>query len=133
MTYLRNHLAICANNLSWWITLTNPKGCSLCEKCPNMELFLGCIFPYTDWIRTRNNTVFGHFSLSVLKKQAIVWLENYKNMHSETFKIKMIKTTGSTLQSGKNEIRKNHGSVSFCDKCLKQKNNTCKNMDIMLG
>ena len=37
----------------------------LCEKCPNAELFLVSIFPHSDWIRTRNNVIFGHFSRSV--------------------------------------------------------------------
>ena len=51
------------------------------ERCPNTELFLVRIFLYLDWIRrftvnlriqseyrkirTRNNSVFGHFSRSV--------------------------------------------------------------------
>ena len=47
---------------------------SLREKCPNTELFLVRVFLYSDWIgislriqfeyskiRTRNNSVFGHF------------------------------------------------------------------------
>ena len=50
---------------------------SLREKCPNAKLFLVLIFPHSDWIRretsyqsecgkmrTRNNSVFGHFSRS---------------------------------------------------------------------
>ena len=44
---------------------------SLREKCPNTEYFLVRIFPYSDWIqsecrkiRTRKNSVFGHFSRS---------------------------------------------------------------------
>ena len=53
---------------------------SLREKCPNVELFLVRIFLYSDWIRrllvnlhiqskyrkirTKNNSVFGHFSRS---------------------------------------------------------------------
>ena len=32
---------------------------SLREKFPNTELFLVRIFPYSDWIRTRNSSVFG--------------------------------------------------------------------------
>ena len=59
---------------------------SLREKCPNTELFLARIFLYLDWIRTvfglktespssvriqeqrtRNNSVFEHFSSSVFK------------------------------------------------------------------
>ena len=37
---------------------------SLCEKCSNAELFLVRIFLYLGWIRTRNNSVFRHFSCS---------------------------------------------------------------------
>ena len=37
---------------------------SLHEKCPNTEFFLVRIFPHSDWIRTRKNSVFGHFSRS---------------------------------------------------------------------
>ena len=55
---------------------------TLREKCPNTELFLVRIYLYSDWIwrftplriqqeykkiRTRNNSVFGHFSHSVRK------------------------------------------------------------------
>ena len=29
--------------------------------CPNTELFLVRIFPHSEWIRTRNNSVFGYF------------------------------------------------------------------------
>ena len=35
---------------------------SLREKCPNTEFFLVRIFPYSDWIRIRKNSVFGYFS-----------------------------------------------------------------------
>ena len=38
---------------------------TLREKCPNMEFFLVRIFLYSDWIRTRKNSVFAHFSRSV--------------------------------------------------------------------
>ena len=38
---------------------------SLREKCSNTEFFLVSIFPHSDWIRTRKNSVFGHFSRSV--------------------------------------------------------------------
>ena len=48
---------------------------TLRKKCPNTELFLVRIFLYSDWIRrftseyrkirTRSNSVFGHFSRSV--------------------------------------------------------------------
>ena len=34
------------------------------KKCPNTELFLVHIFLYSDWIRSRNNSVFGQFSRS---------------------------------------------------------------------
>ena len=40
---------------------------ALSEKCPITEFFLVRIFPHSDWcgeIRTRKNSVFGHFSCS---------------------------------------------------------------------
>ena len=37
---------------------------SLRGKCPNTEFFLIGIFLYSNWIRTRKNSVFGHFSRS---------------------------------------------------------------------
>ena len=39
---------------------------TLREKCPNTEFFLVCIFPHSDWIRTRKNSVFGHFWSSAM-------------------------------------------------------------------
>ena len=45
---------------------------SLREKFPNTELFLVHIFPYSDWIRTRNNSVFGNFSRSVWHVKLVV-------------------------------------------------------------
>ena len=44
---------------------------SLREKCPNTEFILVRIFPHSDWIRTRKNSVFGHFSRSVCYVQCI--------------------------------------------------------------
>ena len=38
---------------------------SMSKKCPNTEFFLACIFLYLDWICTRYNSKFGHFSHSV--------------------------------------------------------------------
>ena len=53
----------------------NPAGLNqtqtLREKCPNTELFLYRIFLCLDWVRSRNNTVFGHFSSSVSEGFAI--------------------------------------------------------------
>ena len=43
----------------WWVYV------ALCKNCPNTELFLIHIFPHSDWIWTRINSVFGHFSRSV--------------------------------------------------------------------
>ena len=66
---------------------------SLCEMCPNTELFLVRIFPHSDWIwrdvslriqsecgkiRTRKNSVFGHFSRSAC-------LEDYKTTLHDLF------------------------------------------------
>ena len=64
---------------------------SLGEKCPNTELFLVRIFLYSDWIwtvslriqseyrkiRTRNNSVFGRFSRSVLSKLQLISLTSF--------------------------------------------------------
>ena len=63
------------------------------EKCPNTEIFPVRIFPHLDWIRrftvnlriqskyrkirTRNNSVLGHFSRSVLIIHMIHRLNNY--------------------------------------------------------
>ena len=44
--------------VSWEITHTTARR----EKCPNRKFFLVHIFPHLDWIRTRKNSVFGHFS-----------------------------------------------------------------------
>ena len=38
---------------------------TLRETCPNTGFFLVRIFLYSDWIRTRKNSIFGHFSRSV--------------------------------------------------------------------
>ena len=40
-------------------------------KVSKYGVFLVCIFPFSDWIRTRKNSVFEHFSRSV---NHIVWL-----------------------------------------------------------
>ena len=54
---------------------------TLLEKCPNTELFLVRIFPHLERIRrdcrygkirTRNNSVFGHFSRSVMNQQFLL-------------------------------------------------------------
>ena len=78
------HVWICApncyldliNNINYYVVCCSCT-CSLRQKCPNAELFLVRIFLYSDWIRrftpnsvrirkirTRNNSVFGHFSRS---------------------------------------------------------------------
>ena len=43
---------------------SNPATSALREKCPITAFFLVRIFPYSDWVRTRKNSVFGHFSCS---------------------------------------------------------------------
>ena len=49
---------------SWlWIDFF-PTECIHCVKCPNTELFLARIFLYSDWIQTRNYSVFRYFSRS---------------------------------------------------------------------
>ena len=51
------------------------------EKCPNAELFLVRIFLYSDWIRTRNNSVFGHFSRSEIYSYHCWTLTDLHNCH----------------------------------------------------
>ena len=53
----REHVVIVGKNEKFKVSLR--------EKCPNMEFFLVCIFLYSDPIRTRKNSVFGHFSCSI--------------------------------------------------------------------
>ena len=43
----------------------NTRVIALHEKCPNTELFLVCIFLYSDWIRRDTGYIFRHFSRSV--------------------------------------------------------------------
>ena len=62
---------------------------TLCEKCPNTKLFLVRIFLYSDWnlriksefrkIRTRKNSVFGHFSPSVSIATVLFQYINFKD------------------------------------------------------
>ena len=49
---------------------------ALHEKCPNTEFFLVCIFPYSDWIRTRKNSVFGHISRCAVYCLLLSWDPN---------------------------------------------------------
>ena len=47
---------------------------ALRKKCPNTELFLVCIFLYSvrkKKIRTRKNSVFGHFSPSIVTSKPV--------------------------------------------------------------
>ena len=60
-------LFITTCEIIWWLLLNASEQLSLRENCPNAEFSLGCIFPYFDWnqkIRTRKNSLFGHFSRS---------------------------------------------------------------------
>ena len=41
------------------------------EKCPETELFLACVQPEYTKIRTRKNSVFGHFSQSARAKKTV--------------------------------------------------------------
>ena len=50
---------------------------SLREKCPNTGLFLVRIFPHSDGIRTRSNSVFGLFSRSVYFRTTNLLLSLY--------------------------------------------------------
>ena len=67
---------------------------TLRKKCPNTELFLVRVFPYSDWIRnsdqsecgkirTRNNSAFGHFSRSYIVSLFENWsaqLRSYEDL-----------------------------------------------------
>ena len=52
---------------------------SLREKCPNAEIFLVCIQSECGKLRTRKNSVFGHFSRNVYLKQ---FLKNIYNLRT---------------------------------------------------
>ena len=49
---------------SLYTSLRKELSTSLREKCPNTEYFLFRFLLYSDWIRTRKNSVLGHFSRS---------------------------------------------------------------------
>ena len=67
-----NYLLPC---LSFWlcflllIKATRNKRSALREECQNTEFFVVRIFLYLEWIRTRKNTVFGHFLCSTNLKR----------------------------------------------------------------
>ena len=58
---------------------------TLREKCPNMKFFLVSIFSHLDWIRkirTRKNSVFGHFSRSdPLKNHSYFYIYTFIYMY----------------------------------------------------
>ena len=60
---------------------------TLCEKCSNAELFLVCIFR----IWTRNNSVFGHFSHSVIYINDLPKVLNKNGAHPYANNISVIK------------------------------------------
>ena len=80
-----------------------PLPCFTNTACPNTELFLVHTFLYSDWIRTRNNSVFGHCSRSATITQQIhassnqLW-KHYKKVGS-MFKVnnKYTRTMSLTL------------------------------------
>ena len=55
---------------------------TLCEVCPNTEFFLVRIFPHSDWIRSRKNSVFGHFSRSVISFIPLPYCSNLFSISS---------------------------------------------------
>ena len=81
ITYWQGKLREIANQTQIWFD----SGLSLREKCPNTEQFLVRIFPHSEVslriqsecrnIRTRNYSVFGHFSRSLLDERTfMLWL-----------------------------------------------------------
>ena len=78
---LPNHTGELSRKNSFQITLR--------EKCPNTELFLVRNFLYSDWIRiqfeyrlvrTRSNSVFGHFSRTVKRRITKFWVSPFRNI-----------------------------------------------------
>ena len=99
---------------------------SLLEKCPNTELFLSifscilvCIFLYSDWIqrftseymkiRTRNNSVFGHVSCSVIFMQCLLYLQAWNLSELSHY-------YGSSYQSNLNLFLKKKKTFIFLTK-----------------
>ena len=95
---------------------------TLREKCPNKEFFLVRIFPYSDWIRvslriqskcgkirTRKNSVFGHFSRSVS------YLLKMGKVKKKKTQLKKIPITSLTLPQPwlriKNSFRNSEASI----------------------
>ena len=68
----KNRLSVCLGRVSkirtsslWYVWENECVSISPRVKCPKKEFFLVHIFSYSDWIRIRKNSVFGHFSSSV--------------------------------------------------------------------
>ena len=72
---------------------------SLPEKCPNTELFLVHIFLYSNWIRTRNNSVFGHFSRSVCNILKFVSLRSNIFLRMNPWQITRIRNNNKVIQN----------------------------------
>ena len=60
LTVISSLLLISKWHVSWYCFLRD----SLLEKCTNTKFFLVCIFPHSDRIRIRKNSLFGRFSRS---------------------------------------------------------------------
>ena len=79
------------------------------EKCPNTELFLVRIYPHSDWIRTRKNSVFGLFLRSAYIEQ------NKRNCYSiDKVRMQVRRRVGGLVKSAIYCF----SGASFSSKCM---------------
>ena len=82
-------------------------------KCPQTEIFLVRVFPHSDWIRTRNNSVFGHFSRSDRTQVESSCLAHKKDL------IKAIKRVTKTITWERKKMFKfNFSKITSLDTAL---------------
>ena len=93
----KNNFLLLRRRKNKWLLLKGKFQCilsilyTLREKCPNTELFLVCVFPHSDWIRTRNNSVFGHFSRSAYcLSRKILSMELYSSSRYLPWKVENV-------------------------------------------
>ena len=97
---------------------------SLREKCPNTELFLVCVFLYSDWIRRFTELFLVKFELNQWKNADIVidWFKQIKNKHLYKFPTFDIKEFYPSIKAclSKNAINfaKQHTEISGKDKAI---------------
>ena len=83
---------------------------TLREKYSNTELILVRIFPHSDWIGTRKNSVFGHFSNSTSDMKHQTKPPIKKNLNAEL----VIIHTGTNKQQLYTHQDYNQYHKSFC-------------------